>query len=179
MNLIAELLNLGAREIVAIIAAEPAAAKPWPKNSPGRSPLSRGIGLLRKSFPELLQGAAGYNAARSVFRQQVRRAVNAAAQMDLELNRPPNTPPRPTRRSSPRPQTQEVYTLRVEVVSQRGARSRWITTRVRGPAGLSLNELRTLAETAVADIVEHGQESGRLVGNLGVRARVGQVIWIG
>lgn len=179
MNLIAELLALGAREIVAIIAAEPAAALPWPRNAPGRSPLSRGIGLLRRTFPELLAGNAGYNAARSVFRQQVRRAVNAAQEMARELGRSPDTPPGvPRRPRSPRA-TREVYTLRVEVVSQRGARSRWITTRVRGPAGLSLAELRSLAETAVQDIIEYGQESGRLVRNLGTLARIGQIIWLG
>lgn len=179
MNLIQTLIQMGARELVAVIAAEPAAAKAWPFGVRGRSPLSRGIAQIRRAFPELTAGRAGYDAARQVFRQQVRRAVEAREAMNRPEPPPsPSSPPRPPRSPRSRP-PERTYTLRVEITSQRGARSTWTVVQVHGPEGMPFSQLRTLAERAVDDFVTAGTNSGQLVSSLGERRRIGQVQWIG
>lgn len=179
MNIIQALLQAGARELVAVLAEESVARRSTGLKLPGRSALSRGIGMIRKAFPELTQGQRGYEAARNVFRMQERRASQARQAMADALSGQDREPPRVPRSPRNRPAQERTYTLRVEIVSQRGARSSWMIVRVHAPDGTSLSTLRTLAASAVQDRVDAGTESGVMSASLGERRRIGDVQWIG
>lgn len=179
MNIIAELLSLGAREFVSVLAEQSVQIKAGLRVPSARSAISLGIAAIRKRWPELTQGNRGYEAARNVFRMQERRAQRAFNAMQNPDSPPPARPQTPPGQRPTRPPANQTYTLRVETISQRGARSSWMMVQVVGPPNMTMAELRNAAWTAVNATRDAGTTSGLLSASLGQLSRLGQVIWIG
>lgn len=163
MNPILDIVRSGGIRAVATLAAEAVGTVATASRTSRRSLQSLAIAQLRREFPALTRGTSGYEVARNVWRRAVRLAKRVASWPDAGPGGAGGTgggrPPRGRPRGDAETGT---YVYRVKFVSPRGV-ERWRTVTYRGPAGLSDDALRSVANAKLSDgpDVSPGQRRGR------------------
>lgn len=151
MNPILDIVASGGVRALAGLAAEAVGIVPRVPRSGGRSLASLGIATIRRQFPLLTKGQAGYEVARNVWRRALRSAESARRRNDREPPAPGDAGGGGPSRPRPRPGARMgEYVYRVEFVSRAGV-SRWRTLTFTGPAGLSDDALRARADAVRSD----------------------------
>lgn len=151
MNPILDIVRSGGVRALASLAAEQAGIVAKVARGSRRSLTSLAVAQLRREFPLLTQGTSGYETARAVWK----RAVRAAESVARGRANPPPPSDGPGGVGGPRPPRAPrggpgIYVYRVEFVSRNGV-SRWRTVTYRGPAGLSDDQLASVAQAKLSD----------------------------